>query len=131
MNIDIAALKQSALAATPGPWESRVGACYDEVEVVDGPLICFAAIRGESKANARFIAAANPVAVLELIARLDQAEQREGELVDLLISARAIAERQGKDTAWSRFSQRIASFGIGCVTAKTFRILPSDREEDL
>jgi hypothetical protein len=51
---------------------------------------------------------------------------RELELEDLLISARAIAERKGKDVAWERFSERLQKAGIGSVTARTFRILPSD-----
>jgi len=45
-------------AHTSGPWKATVGACYDQVEVENGPLICFAAIREESKANACLIAAA-------------------------------------------------------------------------
>lgn len=53
---------------------------------------------------------------------------RELELEDLLISARAIAERDGRDTAWSRFSQRLANAGIGSVTAKSFRVLEGDPE---
>lgn len=56
---------------------------------------------------------------------------REVELEDLLISARAIAERGGRDTAWARFSKRLSDAGIGCVTAKTFKILPGDVEEDI
>ena len=53
---------------------------------------------------------------------------RELELEDLLVSARAIAEREGKDTAWSRFSQRLANEGIGKITAKSFRVLEGDPE---
>lgn len=52
--------------------------------------------------------------------------QRETELEDLLVSARAIAERKGVDTAWVRFSERLGKAGIGCITAKTFRVLESD-----
>lgn len=51
---------------------------------------------------------------------------RELELEDLLVSARAIAERQGADTAWERFSARLQRAGIGGVTARTFRRLPGD-----
>ena len=53
---------------------------------------------------------------------------RNEELRDLLTSARAIAERKGADTAWERFSQRLADAGIGSVTAKVFKVLPSDKE---
>jgi hypothetical protein len=42
---------------------------------------------------------------------------RVNELTDLLISAHAIAIRQGKDTAWERFSERLTQAGIGCITA--------------
>ena len=51
---------------------------------------------------------------------------RELELEDLLISARAIAERKGEDVAWERFSERLQKVGIGSVTPRTFRVLPSD-----
>jgi len=53
---------------------------------------------------------------------------RNEELRDLLTSARAIAERKGADTAWERFSQRLADAGIGSMTAKVFKVLPSDLE---
>lgn len=55
--------------------------------------------------------------------------ERELELEDLLTSARAIAQRQGADTAWERFDARLQQAGIGSVTAKVFKVLPSDREE--
>lgn len=189
MSIDLEALKQVAQAATPGPW---VVDAYGDVQANDEDL-AFALCYGDKRLeDAAFIASANPAVVLELIARLEQAEQirssgwivnlaawqrtihriqdptvrasmmeflmkldqaatdllerdkglraaleqaqaaakRQDELVDLLVSARAIAERQGEDTAWDRFSQRIASFGIGCVTAKVFKVLPSDLEQD-
>lgn len=51
---------------------------------------------------------------------------RELELEDLLTSARAIAQRAGADTAWERFDARLAEVGIGSVTAKVFKVLPSD-----
>lgn len=50
------------------------------------------------------------------------------ELADVLRSARCIAERKGADTAWERFSERIGVLGIGSVTAKVFKVLPSDLE---
>lgn len=51
---------------------------------------------------------------------------RMAELEDLLTSARAICERRGDLTAWERLDARIEKFGIGKITAKTFRVLPSD-----
>lgn len=53
---------------------------------------------------------------------------RELELEDLLMSARCIAQRKGEETAWERFDERLAAAGIGSVTAKVFKVLPSDRE---
>lgn len=53
---------------------------------------------------------------------------RELELQDLLSSARCIAQRRGVDTAWERFDARLESAGITGITAKTFRVLPSDVE---
>ncbi len=51
---------------------------------------------------------------------------RELELEDLLISARCIAQRKGVDTAWDRFDTRLGEAGIGSITAKVFKVLPSD-----
>jgi len=53
---------------------------------------------------------------------LDQLE----ELRDVLTSARCIAERQGVNTAWRRFSARIGRLGIGSITAKVFKFDPDD-----
>lgn len=51
---------------------------------------------------------------------------RELQLEDLLISARAIAQRNGENTHWIRFSEAIANAGIGSVTPRVFKVLPSD-----
>jgi hypothetical protein len=56
---------------------------------------------------------------------------RELELEDLLTSARCIAQRKGADTAWDRFDARLRAAGIGSVTAKVFKILPSDADDSL
>jgi hypothetical protein len=50
-------------------------------------------------------------------------------LVNLLQSARAIAQRKGEGTAWKRFDAAIAEEGIGSVTPRTFRILGDDDPE--
>ena len=55
----------------------------------------------------------------------------DAEAIELLRSAHAIALRRGTDTHWERFAQSIAKLGIGSVTARTYRILPSDSETDL
>jgi hypothetical protein len=57
---------------------------------------------------------------------IERLRKRVDELSDLLTSARAIAERKGDSTHWERFSSRLAAAGIGSITPKTFRILPSD-----
>ena len=51
---------------------------------------------------------------------------RELQLVDLLTSARAIAQRGGADTAWDRFDAAVENAGVGSITAKVFKVLPSD-----
>ncbi len=51
---------------------------------------------------------------------------RELELEALLASARAIAQREGKDTHWQRFDESIAKMGISGVTPRVYKILPSD-----
>lgn len=53
-------------------------------------------------------------------------DERIAELTDLLTSARCIAQRKGADTAWHRFDFQLAEAGIGSVTAKVFKVLPSD-----
>ena len=51
---------------------------------------------------------------------------RELELEDLLISVRCIAQRKGDCTAWERLDARLEKTGIGSITARTFKVLPSD-----
>lgn len=55
--------------------------------------------------------------------------KREIELEELLRSARTIAQRKGVDTAWERFDASIAAAGVGSVTARVYKILPSDLED--
>jgi len=52
--------------------------------------------------------------------------ERETELEELLRSACAIAKRRGIDTAWDRFVASANSLGIGGVTARVYKVLPSD-----
>ena len=51
---------------------------------------------------------------------------RELQLEDLLTSARAIEQRGGAETAWDRFDAAVATAGVGAITAKVFKVLPSD-----
>lgn len=55
--------------------------------------------------------------------------KRETGLEELVRSACAIAERKGAGTAWGRFVASARSFGLNGVTARTYRILPSDIED--
>lgn len=50
------------------------------------------------------------------------------QMEDLLVSVRAVAARKGDSTAWERLDKSIADLGIGSVTARTYRVLPSDVE---
>ncbi len=51
-----------------------------------------------------------------------------GALEELLRSAHAIAARKGEHTAWDRFAASCQALGIGSVTARVYRVLPSDEE---
>ena len=50
---------------------------------------------------------------------------------ELLRSAHCIAARRGEGTHWDRFAASIQALGIGPVTARTYRVLPSDTEDNL
>ena len=52
--------------------------------------------------------------------------KRELELEELLRSACHIAERNGEGTHWGRFKDSINQAGINGITARTYRVLPSD-----
>ncbi len=67
-----------------------------------------------------------PVAVLAL--KNTELSKRVAVLEDLLSSAYTIANRKGIDTHWFRFAAQLHINGISQVTAKTFKILPSDPE---
>ena len=70
--------------------------------------------------------AVEPVAVLAL--KNTELSNRVDVLEDLLSSAYAIANRNGENTHWGRFSGQLHVNGINPVTAKTFKILTSDPE---
>lgn len=57
---------------------------------------------------------------------IERLRKRENELTELLRSARCIAERRGEDVAWERFATSVLNAGVGSVTARTYRMLPSD-----
>ena len=57
---------------------------------------------------------------------IERLRKRESELTELLRSAHCIAERKGEDVSWDRFAASILNAGIGSVTARTYKVLPSD-----
>jgi len=71
---ELTALATAARAATPGEWKTPSERPFlvhtDDLTVAE----CFAVDRNGAVANAAHIAAANPAAVLRLIARLRDAE---------------------------------------------------------
>lgn len=56
--------------------------------------------------------------------------KRELDLEELLRSAHCIALRNGEGTAWERFAESIQKAGVGSVTARTYRVLPTDPPND-
>lgn len=54
--------------------------------------------------------------------------EREKTMEELLRSACAIADRKGENTAWERFAASVHELGLNGVTARTYRVLPSDVE---
>lgn len=64
-------------------------------------------------------------AVLTLLIREKERTQK---MAELLCSACAIAERKGVDTDWDRFAASVHKLGLNGVTARTYRVLPSDSD---
>ncbi|EOD3511823.1 ead/Ea22-like family protein [Cronobacter sakazakii] len=79
---DTAKLKAVALAATPGPWRYQKTTPVTDAEIsAENHTRVVNLLAGDvTPANSEFIAAANPAAVLELIAALEAAENRNAEL---------------------------------------------------
>jgi hypothetical protein len=81
---DLDDLEAKARAATPGPWDNHSinGEPIESVWLADGSVVATWAIKEprfefhapQARADAAFIAAANPAAVLELVERLRAAE---------------------------------------------------------
>ena len=82
--IDIKVLRRLAQAATPGPWKMLpVGDGRQKFTVVNSEFLSILTVPDEGgatfgtvydEADTRFIAAANPVTVIELLDRLEEAE---------------------------------------------------------
>lgn len=91
--MNITELKELAEKATPGPWVAGddedsdyflVGPCGD-----DG-IVYQSVVKLHSETNADYIAAANPAAILELIAKLEDAQ---GEIRALRATEAGLRER--------------------------------------
>ena len=84
--LNIETLKAAALAATPGEW--KAGGTHTQCTVKDADGVLVAAmswhhshrkdytLQAESVANALYIAAANPVTILALIAELEDTKKK-------------------------------------------------------
>lgn len=71
MSIDLAQLKALAEAATPSEWYiDREGVFY--IRAADAEYVC--EVHAGNLSNVRYIAAANPAVLLELVERLERAE---------------------------------------------------------
>ena len=90
MNIE--ELKRLAEAATPGPWVSHPKGYYGAVCRADDQYDLVAVTHGQRRnnvlANEAYIAAANPAAVLELIAEVERVTKQRDELLAALKSYR-------------------------------------------
>lgn len=108
-------MKTAMLEELAGVWEVQAG-------MDKGMHPARRAALRECADTLRMLAAAN-VAPAEPTAR-------EKRMEELLTSAAAIAGRRGVGTAWERFGASIRAEGIGQITARTYRVLPSDTEGD-
>ena len=97
---ELSELERLAKEATPGPWPQ--GKEDKEFVLYNGTFICgcnSAIMRNgdviDGKTNARYIAAANPAAILELIAELRQARKDACEWINI---ARWLIRKFGRET---------------------------------
>jgi mannose/fructose/N-acetylgalactosamine-specific phosphotransferase system component IIB len=80
MTLDLSAIAEAAMAATPGPWESRTELGHPGVRAIARPdafdWICSMQVSNSPRfeANAAFIALANPTTVLALVDRIRELE---------------------------------------------------------
>ncbi|MBH3264939.1 ead/Ea22-like family protein [Serratia marcescens] len=127
-------LKAAAMAATPGPWildddswSEGDNANVSTEERYDGRIVSIAQVEGggsesgfdepfstEQQANARYITAANPAVVLELLAELERykqyAKERDAENESLALTVgRLRVELEAKDQAHRVHAARLIS----------------------
>ena len=96
--IDIKELRRLAQAATPGPWKMLpVGDGRQKFAVANSEFLSILTVTDEGgatfgtvydDADARFIAAANPATVIELLDRLEAAEKSDAESIAMYRNAR-------------------------------------------
>lgn len=83
MTIDLDNLEKLAKAATPGPWKAQfpnpTSVLTPKVLTADGGILLETMHYGRMNADAAFVAAANPKAILELIAEVRNAQLRDAE----------------------------------------------------
>lgn len=114
-------LKAAALAATPGPWASVDDEWSDgdhanitNEERSDGSIIAIAQVEGggsesgcdepfsnEQQANAAFIAAANPAAILALLAELEAKTKHIADMEHVVAAAKC------DDELWDAMAHRL------------------------
>lgn len=111
---DTAKLKAAALAATPGPWR-RAATVFNGITCGPFSLTNEKVLANVAeKANSEFIAAANPAAVLELIAALEAKNAQISELDERLLRYAGIATRRAEHVA--ELEERVAELESRTVT---------------
>ena len=97
MNVDIEELKRLAEAATPGPWRTEGHVVFG---VNHGKKRVASSIWGapNSDENLSYIAAANPAAILELIAEMERLREDANDLtIELESSEKALKDSRAND----------------------------------
>ena len=94
--IDTKKLRRLTQDATPGPWKMLpVGDGMQKVAVADSEFLSILTVTDDD--DARFIAAANPAAITELLDRLEAAEKERDELRAEVESWKGLAQQFGKE----------------------------------
>ena len=131
---DFDELERLARAATPGPWEMSPGpvapSCvYASDEPTLGDVVCAAPVP-ECKvsltawpANAAFIAAANPTAVLELLDRVAELERRNTSLMSAMAKYNRLLDafRLNEDEGDAELITRITTLEAALAAAQKER----------
>ena len=65
-------------------------------------------------------------ALIKADSKIDLLTKHGDRMKELLASARCIAHRKGRDTAWCRFDRAIRDLGISSITALVYKLLDGD-----